>query len=133
MVPNPFGGPDVHFYRSGPVDSATPNTVGGDPSTIYNFNGFVGVAHVEGTGTDNNGNTLFWDTDLRFMKGVFLLSDGKIEKGAFAFVSLSIYTDQSETVQVHEFNPSFGPEVSPAGGNGFGTRTFWTTAIPPDV
>jgi hypothetical protein len=134
LVPNPFGGPDVHYHLPGPVDSPTPNAVGGDPSTIYNFNGFVGVAHVEGTGTDNSGNSLFWDADLRFMNGAFLLSDGEIVNGAFAFVSLGIYTSQSETTptQIHEFNPSFGPEVSPAGGNGFGTRTFWTTAIPPN-
>jgi hypothetical protein len=57
LVPNPFGGPDIHFHRPGPVDSATPNAVGGDPSTIYNFNGIVGVAHVEGTGTDNSATT----------------------------------------------------------------------------
>jgi hypothetical protein len=86
FVPNPFGGPDVHFHLPGPVDSATPDSLGGDPSTIDNFNGFVGVAHVEGTGTDNSGNTLFWDADLRFMKGLFLLSDGTIVKGAFGFI-----------------------------------------------
>lgn len=134
LVPNPIGGPDVHFHLPGPVDSATPNSVGGDPSTIYNFNGFVGVAHVEGTGTDNNGNTLFWDADLRFMNGAFLLSDGEIMQDTFAFVSLALYTTQSEAqpTQIHEFNPGFGPSVSPAGGNGFGTRTFWTRAIPPN-
>jgi hypothetical protein len=35
-------------------------------------------------------------------------------------------------VQVHDFNPGFGKEVSPVGSNGFGTRTFWTVAIPED-
>lgn len=34
------------------------------------------------------------------------------------------------STQIHDFNPGFGPEVSPVGGNGFGTRTFWTVAIP---
>ena len=86
LLPNPFGGPDVHFHLPGPADSATPDSVGGDPSTISNFNGFVGVAHVEGTGTDNSANTLFWDADLRFMKGAFRLTDGKIVKGAFGFI-----------------------------------------------
>src|SRR5438128_808102 len=33
-------------------------------------------------------------------------------------------------MQIHDFNPGFGPEVSPVGSNGFGTRTFWTAAIP---
>jgi hypothetical protein len=86
LVPNPFGGPDVHFHKPGPADSSKPNKVGGDPSTIDNFNGFVGVAHVQGTGTDNNGDTLFWDADLRFMDGVFKASDGSTQQGTFAFV-----------------------------------------------
>jgi hypothetical protein len=35
-----------------------------------------------------------------------------------------VYTDQSESVQLHDFNPGFGPDV------GGGARTFWTAAIP---
>ena len=85
---NPFGGPAIHFGLPGPADNATPGfvTVGGEPSTITDFNGFIGVAHVEGTGRDNHGNTLFWDTDLRFMDGVFKGDDGQIHSGTFAFV-----------------------------------------------
>jgi hypothetical protein len=60
--------------------------VGGEPSSITNFNGFIGVAHVEGTGTDNSGISLFWDVDLRYMKGVFQDTAGDIQKGTFAFV-----------------------------------------------
>jgi hypothetical protein len=70
----------------GPVDSSTPNKSGGDPSTITDFNGFVGVAHVQGTGTDGSGNALFWDVDLRFMKGVYQGVDGNIHQATFAFV-----------------------------------------------
>ena len=80
-----LGGPDIHFQKPGPADN-TSGRFGGEPSTITDFNGFIGVAHVQGTGTDNSGNTLFWDTDLRFMKGVFQDSDGNIRKGTFAFV-----------------------------------------------
>jgi len=86
LVPNPFGGPDVHFHKPGPADSATPDKIGGDPSSIGDFNGFVGVAHVQGTGTDNAGNTLLWDVDIRFMKGVYQGVDGNLHRGAFAFV-----------------------------------------------
>ena len=86
LDPTPFGGPDVHVHLPGPVDSATPNKVGGDPSSIYNFNGFVGGARLQGAGTDNSGNTLTWDVDLRFMQGVFQASDGSIQRGTFAFV-----------------------------------------------
>ena len=86
--PNPFGGPAVHFGLPGPADNTTPSipTVGGEPSTITDLNGFIGVAHVEGTGTDNHGNTLFWDVDLRFMDGVFRGDDGRVHQGTFAFV-----------------------------------------------
>ena len=84
-IPNPFGGPDVHGNLAGPVDS-TLDGIGGEPSSITNFNGFVGVAHVEGTGTDGSGNNLLWDADLRFMKGVFEGADGKLQNGTFAFV-----------------------------------------------
>jgi hypothetical protein len=80
-----LGGPDIHFQKPGPADNTT-GRFGGEPSTITDFNGFIGVAHVQGTGTDNSGNTLFWDTDLRFMKGVVQLSDGTIQHSTFAFV-----------------------------------------------
>jgi hypothetical protein len=86
---NPFGGPVIHFGLPGPADNTVPTlprTIGGEPSTITDFNGFIGVAHVECTGTDNQGNTLFWDTDLRFMDGAFRGDDGKIHQGTFAFV-----------------------------------------------
>ena len=80
------GGPDIHFQLPGPADNTNTGRVGGEPSTITDFNGFIGVAHVEGTGTDNHGNTLFWDTDLRLMDGVFRGDDGKVHQGTFAFV-----------------------------------------------
>jgi hypothetical protein len=86
---NPFGGPAVHFGLPGPADNTIPTlprVIGGEPSTITDFNGFIGVGHVEGTGTDNAGNTLFWDVDLRFMDGVFQGDDGTIHQGTFAFV-----------------------------------------------
>jgi hypothetical protein len=84
-IPNPFGGPDVHFRLPGPADSTNART-GGEPSTITDFNGFIGVANVEGTGTDNNGNSLLWEADLRFMQGVYVGVDGNVHKGTFAFV-----------------------------------------------
>ncbi len=61
-----------------------------DPSSIYDFNGFVGVAEVQGTGTatnpDGSTETLLFDTDMRFMSGVYVGVDGAVHKGAFAFV-----------------------------------------------
>jgi hypothetical protein len=43
-------------------------------------------------------------------------------QGQFDFVNL--------TTQVADFNPGFGPAVNNMGSNGFGTRVFWTVAIP---
>jgi hypothetical protein len=85
LVPNPFGGPDGHFNLPGPADS-TVHGVGGEPSSITDFKGFVGVAMVDGTGTDGSGNPLLWEVDLRFMRGVYRGVDGEIHRGAFAFV-----------------------------------------------
>ena len=85
LIPNPFGGPDVHFNRPGPVDSTVPGT-GGEPSAITDFNGFVGVVRVDGTGTDGAGNPLLWEVDLRFMQGVYRGVDGDLHRGTFALV-----------------------------------------------
>ena len=50
----------------------------------------MGVAQVQGTGTQTNPDgsteTLLYDTDMRFMKGVYLGKDGRIHKGTFGFV-----------------------------------------------
>src|SRR5215469_11214143 len=61
-----------------------------DASSINDFNGFVGVADVQGTGTgtnpDGSTETLLYDTDMRFMNGVYVGQDGAVHKGAFGFV-----------------------------------------------
>src|SRR5262249_2792781 len=61
--------------------------LGLDPSVITDFNGFVGVADVQGTGTATNpdGSTekLLFDTDMRFMSGAYIGQDGAVHKGTF--------------------------------------------------
>ncbi len=62
-----------------------------EPSTITDFKGFHGDAHIQGFGTATNTQTgvqtrLFYDADMRFMKGVFVGVDGKTHTGAFALV-----------------------------------------------
>jgi len=61
-----------------------------DPSAINDFNGKVGVADVQGTGTatnpDGSTETLLFDTDMRFMSGVYVGVDGAVHHGAFALV-----------------------------------------------
>jgi hypothetical protein len=76
-----INGVSFHFTSFGP---------GVDPASITDFNGFVGVADVRGKGTatnpDGTTETLLFDTDMRFMKGVYVGVDGAVHKGTFGFV-----------------------------------------------
>jgi hypothetical protein len=115
------GGIDFHVTFFGP---------GIDPSSIGDFNGAVGVADVQGTGTatnpDGSTETLLFDTDMRFMSGVYVGQDGAVHKGTFGFVWLDLYRGQYDftnfTTQVHDFDPGINPYPS---------GLFWTLPIPP--
>jgi hypothetical protein len=74
----PYG--PFHFMFPGPADQ------GHEPSLITDFNGFIGVAKISGTGTDANGNALTFGGDMRFMKGEYVGVDGNNHRGAFAFI-----------------------------------------------
>jgi hypothetical protein len=73
------------------TDPSGAHPEGRDPSIIFNFKGFIGQADLllTGTGTDlNTGATgpYQFHTDMRFMKGVFVGTDGTERKASFAFV-----------------------------------------------
>ena len=78
------------FVVNGVTFHLTSFAPGMDPSSITDFNGFVGVADVQGTGTATNADgsteTLLFDTDMRFMDGQFVGVDGKVHQGVFGFV-----------------------------------------------
>jgi hypothetical protein len=86
-TPNPTTN---QFELNGVTFSLTFFGPGLDPSSITDFNGFVGVADVQGTGTarypDGSHEVLLYDTDMRFMKGTYVAKDGHVHNGAFAFV-----------------------------------------------
>jgi hypothetical protein len=46
----------------------------------------TGGARAQGTGQDGNGNTLLWDADLRFMKGVYRGLHGNVHRETFVEV-----------------------------------------------
>jgi hypothetical protein len=80
-----------HFYfPTFPNGAGSKDTVrggNGDPSTITDFNGFLGVGEwAGGTGEDQNGKTLFWAADARFMDGEYIGLDGRRHEAAFAFL-----------------------------------------------
>jgi hypothetical protein len=88
-VPNPLGGPFVHFNFPGPADN--PPGVGNEPSLITDFDGAIGVARVQGTGTGTDTDTgdsfpLLFDADLRFMHGVYRGVDGRARRATFGFI-----------------------------------------------
>jgi hypothetical protein len=64
---------------------------GVEPSSIFNYKGTTGVAAVRGTGTGWNTETeesmpLLFDSDNRFMRGVYIGIDGREYEGTFGFV-----------------------------------------------
>ena len=61
-----------------------------DRSPIYDFNGHIGYAIVDGTGigqSDGGDPTpLFFEADLRFMQGVYVSTDGRHRHATFCFI-----------------------------------------------
>jgi hypothetical protein len=76
-----FPGPaDAKGTADNPVGS--PQNPGNDPSPINDFDGIIGVAAVQGTGTGTDTTTgdttpLLFDSDVRFMQGVYRSVDGR--------------------------------------------------------
>jgi hypothetical protein len=71
------------------VDGSSPGLT--ENSSIYDFHGSIGAAIIDGTGTGTNRKTgvttsLSFDTDMRFMQGVYIGSDGKKHHGTFSFI-----------------------------------------------
>jgi hypothetical protein len=89
QLPDPLG--FIHLYiptpTMAPPGSITLDTKEGDPSSITDFNGTVGVFECfGGTGTDGEGNTLYWAADVRFMNGEYVDANFHRVQGTFAFI-----------------------------------------------
>jgi len=91
-IPGGFqaGSPPETFHVFGPgLDGNPPDQ---EPSTITDFNGFVGLAYLNGMVTQTNTKTgqkqklPFLSSDMRFMQGVFLDTEGQVQQGTFALV-----------------------------------------------
>jgi hypothetical protein len=62
-----------------------------DESSIYDFHGTVGVANIEGPGAGVHSGAPLpanaeFGSDNRFMKGVYVGTDGKKHHGTFGFI-----------------------------------------------
>lgn len=85
----------IHLYLPTPTlappGDPTIDSGGGDPSTITDFTGSVGVFEpFGGTGiaTNPDGSTeeQFWAADVRFIDGQYIDVDGNEQEGTFAFI-----------------------------------------------
>src|SRR5882724_36562 len=79
----------LHLHGFPPFPDNNPATK--DPSVITDFNGHIGLAYVNGTGTHTDlvsgvQSHLTFGVDLRFMKGEYVGEDGKPHHGAFALI-----------------------------------------------
>ena len=89
-IPGGFqaGAPPKTFH----VFAPGPNAPDQEPSTITDFNGFVGLAYLDGMVTQTNTQTgdvrrlPFLTSDMRFMQGVFRDTEGQVHQGSFALV-----------------------------------------------
>jgi hypothetical protein len=87
-LPKPIKG---GFEFEGKLFHLFPPGQGNEPSTIRDFRGLVGLAHVSGTGTGIKKRTqktqhLVFDADCRFMQGKYIGRDGELHEGTFGFI-----------------------------------------------
>lgn len=91
--PNPIPGgvvglkPYGIFIHHNPLNPAKALADINDPSQITDFDGFVGLTHIRGGGTDmGTGNRLAFQADMGFSQGKFIGTDGQQHRGTLAFV-----------------------------------------------
>lgn len=89
-TPSPIPGGLQLLGPSGPLFHVFLPATGAEPSTITDFNGFVGWAAVGGMGAHTPAGEapqhVPFESDMRFMAGEFIGADGKNHHGAFAFI-----------------------------------------------
>lgn len=93
VAPNPIPGgvvglkPYGIFIHHNPLNPAKALADISDPSQITDFDGFVGLTHIRGGGTDiGTGNRLAFQADMGFSQGKFIGTDGQQHRGTLAFV-----------------------------------------------
>jgi len=89
VIPQPIPGGLQLLGPGTPIFHVFLPGTGAEPSTITDFNGFVGWAAVGGQGTHSTGGAsshLPFEADMRFMTGEYIGVDGQHHHGAFAFI-----------------------------------------------
>jgi len=90
--PRPIPGGIQPFGPGTEVFHVFPITHGVEPSTITNFNGFLGAAEIRGPWTVSGPSAPIptppttYDADVRFMFGEYVGLDGRHRQGPFGFI-----------------------------------------------
>ena len=79
------------FIHHNPLNPAKPLAKMNDPSQITDFDGFVGLTHIRGSGTGTDLATQVmtryaFQADMGFSQGKFIDTDGREQRGTLAFV-----------------------------------------------
>jgi len=91
-APRPIPGGIQPFGTGTEVFHVFPITHGVEPSTITDFNGFLGAAEIQGPWTVSGPSApvpippTTFDADMRFMFGEYIGLDGKHRQGTFGFI-----------------------------------------------
>jgi hypothetical protein len=88
-APRPIPGGFTFNGKFFHVDPLSPGLT--ENSSIFDFHGAIGAAIIDGTGKGTNTKTgvsssLTFDTDMRFMQGVYIGMDGEKHSGTFSFI-----------------------------------------------
>ena len=88
-APKPIpGGFDENFnlVPSDPLIHILPPAVGLEMATITDFSGFIGAAEIQGTARGSDNTSYTFDADMRFMKGQYVATDGRLRSASFGFI-----------------------------------------------
>jgi hypothetical protein len=55
-------------------------------ATITDFKGVIGASEIRGVARGSDGSVWDFDTDMRFMQGMFVDLSGHVRKGSFGFI-----------------------------------------------
>ncbi len=89
--PTPIPGGIQPFGPGTELFHVFPPARGVEPASIFNFNGSVGLAQVQGSWSGGGvvppaGTPLVYEADMRFMSGEYVAEDGRPRNGTFGFV-----------------------------------------------
>ena len=77
------------FFGTVPADPTIhvlPPGISFEMSTITDFDGVVGASEIRGTAHGSDGSAYSFDTDMRFMQGTYMDTEGRLRKGSFGFI-----------------------------------------------